>query len=197
MMQTATEIPVRKKELRAAMMQKRHAMSVSARAAADRAIAEAVLQHPAYQAAKQVFAYVSMPHEVGTGQILKAVLADGKLLGLPVCEPDCCGMHFYRLQALSELKAGAYRIPAPPVSDDRLLVPDEYTLVIVPMLAFDAEGYRLGAGGGYYDRFLAAHPVQTLGICYADCRLTQLPHDDYDRKLSCCVTEQKTEDFYG
>ncbi|MCR4759133.1 MAG: 5-formyltetrahydrofolate cyclo-ligase [Oscillospiraceae bacterium] len=197
MIQTATEIPVGKKELRAAMMKKRRAMSVSARAAADRAIAEAVLQHPVYQAAKQVFAYVSMPHEVGTGRILEAVLADGKLLGLPVCEPDCCGMQFYRLKALSELKAGAYRIPVPPVSGDRLLVPDENTLVIVPMLAFDAEGYRLGAGGGYYDRFLAANPVQTVGICYADCRLTQLPHDDYDRKLSCCVTEQKTEDFYG
>lgn len=197
MIQTATEIPVGKKELRAAMMKKRRAMSVSARAAADRAIAEAVLQHPAYQAAKQVFAYVSMPHEVGTGRILEAVLADGKPLGLPVCEPDCCGMRFYRLRALSELKAGAYRIPAPPVSDDRLLVPDENTLVIVPMLAYDAECYRLGAGGGYYDRFLAANPVQTLGICYADCRLAQLPHDDYDIKLSCCVTEQKTEDFYG
>ena len=106
-------------------------------------------------------------------------------------------MQFYRLDALSELRAGAYRIPAPPVSADRLLVPSAETLMIVPMLAFDAAGYRLGAGGGYYDRYLAAHQVQTIGICYADCRMTQLPHDNYDRKLMCCVTEQKTEDFYG
>ena len=197
MSRTATETDAEKKTLRAAMMSQRHAMSVAFRREADRAIAEAVKRHPAYEAASQVFAYVSMPHEVGTRAILEAVLADGKALGLPVCEPETCGMQFYRLEALSELKAGAYRIPVPPVTAERLLLPAEDTLVIVPMLAYDAAGYRLGAGGGYYDRFLAANPVHTVGICYADCRMTQLPHGMYDRKLECCVTEQKTEDFYG
>ena len=197
MIRTATETDVQKKLLRAAMMSQRHAISVAFRREADRAIAEAVLRHPAYQTASQIFAYVSMPHEVGTRAILEAVLADGKALGLPVCDTETSGMQFYRLDALSELKAGAYRIPVPPVSAERLLMPAEDTLVIVPMLAYDAEGYRLGAGGGYYDRFLAANPVRTVGICYADCRMTQLPHDMYDRKLECCVTEQKTEDFYG
>lgn len=190
-------ITAEKKELRTALMHQRRAMSLAFRKEADRLIAEAVLRHPAYQAAKQVLCYVSMPHEVGTRAILEAVLADGKMLGLPVCMPETCEMQFYRLDALSELRAGAYRIPAPPVSADRLLVPPAETLMIVPMLAFDASGYRLGAGGGYYDRYLAAHSVQTIGICYADCRMTQLPHDNYDRKLMCCVTEQKTEDFYG
>ena len=197
MIRTATETDVQKKLLRAAMMSQRHAISVAFRREADRAIAEAVLRHPAYQTASQIFAYVSMPHEVGTRAILEAVLADGKALGLPVCDTETCSMQFYRQDALSELKAGAYRIPVPPVSAERLLMPAEDTLVIVPMLAYDAEGYRLGAGGGYYDRFLAANPVRTVGICYADCRMTQLPHDMYDRKLECCVTEQKTEDFYG
>ena len=190
-------INMQKKELRTAFMQQRRAISFAFRREADRAIAEAVLKHPAYAAAKQVFAYVSMPHEVGTRALLEAVLQDGKALGLPVCTPETCTMQFYRLDALSELCAGAYRIPVPPASADRLLTPSADTLMIVPMLAFDAEGYRLGAGGGYYDRFLAAHTVQAVGICYADCRMTQLPHDNYDRKLMCCVTEQKTEDFYG
>ena len=190
-------ITAEKKELRTAVMHQRRAMSLAFRKEADRLIAEAVLRHPACKAAKQVFCYVSMPHEVGTRAILAAVLAEGKTLGLPVCTPETSEMQFYRLDALSELRAGAYRIPAPPVSADRLLVPSAETLIIVPMLAFDADGYRLGAGGGYYDRYLAAHQVQTIGICYADCRMTQLPHDNYDRKLMCCVTEQKTEDFYG
>ena len=188
---------IQKKELRTALMQQRRAMSFAFRREADCAIAEAVLRHPAYAAAKQVFAYVSMPHEVGTKALLEAVLADGKTLGLPVCSTETCSMQFYRLDALSELTAGAYRIPVPPASPERLLRPSADTLMIVPMLAFDAQGYRLGAGGGYYDRFLAAHSVQAVGICYADFRMTQLPHDNYDRKLACCVTEQKTEDFYG
>lgn len=179
------------------MMRLRKQMPFAVREAADNAIAEAVLSHPDYAAAKQIFAYVSMPHEVATGAILDAALRDGKTVGLPVCEPETHTLTFYRLDARSELRSGAYRIPVPPVSDDRILMPDADTLVLVPMLAFDEAGYRLGAGGGYYDRFLAAYPVKTLGICYADCKQTQLPHDANDRTISCCVTERKTEDFHG
>lgn len=193
----SAEIRLQKKDLRAEMMAKRRAMPSAQREAADCAITEAVLRHPAYRAAKQVFAYVSMPHEVGTNMLLDSALAAGKIIGLPVCTPETREMKFYCLHARAELRKGAYRIPIPPVSEDRLLIPDAETLVIVPMLAFDAEGYRLGAGGGYYDRFLSAQPVRTIGICYADCRLTQLPHDANDQRIACCVTEQKTEDFYG
>lgn len=191
------DVRLQKKDLRAELMAKRRAMPSAQREAADRAIAEAVLQHPAYRTAKQVFAYVSMSHEVGTGLLIDRALAAGKIIGLPVCTLETREMNFYRLDVRAELQTGAYRIPIPPVSEERLLIPDAETVVIVPMLAFDTEGYRLGAGGGYYDRFLSAQPVQTIGICYADCRLTQLPHDAYDQRIACCVTEQKTEDFYG
>ena len=193
----SSEITAAKKSLRDQVFQARAEMPFDRRIAADEKITEAVLRHPAYQNAKQVFCYVSMPHEVSTRSLLSAVLKDGKTLGLPVCEPESCTMTFYRLDALSELRAGAFRIPVPPVSEDRVLLPDADTLMIVPMLAYDAAGYRLGAGGGYYDRYLAKYKIKTLGICYAECRQTQLPHDEYDQKLQSCVTEQKTEDFYG
>ena len=193
----STAIAEEKKALRRMLFQARSEMSFDSRSAADRKIAESVLQHPAYKQAKQIFCYVSMPHEVSTRTLLSAALNDGKILGLPVCEPETCSMTFYRLDALSELKTGAFRIPVPPVSEDRILLPDENTLMIVPMLAFDAEGYRLGAGGGYYDRYLEKYQIRTLGICYAACRQTALPHDATDRRLEACITEQKTEDFYG
>lgn len=186
-----------KKALRRELMARRAAMPFDRRAAADAAVTEAVLAHPAYKAAKQIFCYVSMPHEVSTRALLAAALSGGKTLGLPVCNTADSTMTFYRLDALGELKAGEYRIPVPPVSEERRMIPSAETLMIVPMLAFDADGHRLGAGGGYYDRFLATYQIQTLGICYADCRLEQLPHEAFDQKLMCCVTEQKTEDFYG
>ncbi|HBI85800.1 MAG TPA: 5-formyltetrahydrofolate cyclo-ligase [Ruminococcus sp.] len=186
-----------KKALRTEMMHLRREMPFAVRAAADHAIADAVLASPEYAAAKQVFAYVSMPHEVGTRELLARMLADGKTVGLPVCEMQTHTMLFYRLDSMTELVSGAYRIPVPPVSPERLLHPAADTLMLVPMLAFDGDGYRLGAGGGYYDRYLAANRVQTIGICYAACRQAQLPHDEYDRTLTCCVTEQKREDFYG
>ena len=190
---------VQKKALRAEILAQRRAMTSAQRAAADAAIAEQILAHPDYAGAETVFAYVSMPHEVGTRALLDRILQSGKRLGLPVCDPETHTLTFYRLDAAEELVRGMYRIPVPPVSEDRRLTPDAATLVLVPMLAFDGEGYRLGAGGGYYDRFLAEYgqTVRVLGICYAENRLTQLPHDAYDQKISCCVTEQKGEERYG
>ena len=186
-----------KKALRRRIIEQRAAMSFEQRAAADAAITETVLRHPDFQAAKQVFCYVSMPHEVSTRALLAEILKSGKTLGLPVCDPLLNAMIFYRLDSLKELTQGAYRIPAPPASEDRILLPDADTLMILPMLSFDSEGFRLGAGGGYYDRYLAKNQIKTLGICYADCKQAQLPHDAYDQRLMCCVTEQTPEDFYG
>ena len=101
----STETGMEKQAMRREMLELRRSMSFEQRDAADAAIAKAVLAHPVFRAAKQIFAYVSMPHEVGTRAILEAVLADGKALGLPVCDTETSGMQFYRLDALSELKA--------------------------------------------------------------------------------------------
>ena len=192
------DITAEKKQIREKMLAVRRAMSPAARAAADCAIAEQVTALPVFQAAKQVFAYVSMPHEVGTESLLNAVLSAGKRLGLPVCRTKTHQMDFYRLDALTELTEGAYRIPVPPEAPDRLLIPDADTLVIVPMLALDANGYRIGAGGGYYDRFLTAHPeVHPVGICYAECLTDALPHDIYDKQIACCITQRQTEEHHA
>ncbi len=192
-------VKAQKKALRAEILKRRMEMPADMRKAADAAITEQILAHPDFIRAKTVFAYVSMPHEVGTRGLLRSITAAGKVLGLPVCDPKTHTLTFYRLGSPDELVTGLYRIPVPPVSADRILIPDADTLVIVPMLAFDREGYRLGAGGGYYDRFLAefGQTVRAIGICYAENRTAHLPHDAYDRKVPCCVTEQKGEEHYG
>lgn len=192
-----TDCSMQKKILRAQMLEKRRQMPFDVRAEADAAITRQVLAHPAYLQAQQIFAYVSMPHEVSTRALLKAALADGKTVGLPVCIQKTRQMHFYRLDSLEELRTGAYRIPVPPDTPDRLLTADERTLVLVPMLAIDRDGYRLGAGGGFYDRWLAANPVQCIGICYAGCCAETLPHDRFDQIIPCCITEQTTEEYHG
>ncbi|MBR3267555.1 MAG: 5-formyltetrahydrofolate cyclo-ligase [Oscillospiraceae bacterium] len=188
-----------KKALRAEILGKRREMPAERREAADASITAQILEHPDFIRAKTVFAYVSMPHEVRTRELLCRILAAGKVLGLPVCDAGTHTLTFYRLDSCDELTEGKYRIPVPPVSEERLLTPDADTLVLVPMLAFDDDGYRLGAGGGYYDRFLAAygHCVRIIGICYAENRIAHLPHDAYDQKIPCCITEQKQEERYG
>ena len=194
---TEPSLREQKRALRAEMIRRRHEMSPPEREAADAAITAAVLAHPLFAAAKQVFAYVSMPHEVGTDALIRASLASGKVLGLPVCDPETKAMTFFRLDSPDELTEGAYHIPVPPQTADRLLTADGDTLVIVPMFAFDGAGYRLGQGGGYYDRWLAANPVPAAGICYENGRTETLPRGRYDRALRYLITEQKSEDYYG
>lgn len=184
-----------KAALRDAMLQKRSAMPFDVRAVADETIAKRVLQSPEYASANRVFAYVSMPHEVHTRFLLGEILADGKQLALPVCDTYRHTMQFYLLHSMDELKSGAYRIPVPPVSPERCVQPDATSLMLLPMLAFDAHGYRLGAGGGYYDRYLALYHPITMGLCYAECFVRALPRDMYDRKMLCCATEQRMEVF--
>ena len=184
-----------KQTLRREMLRRRKDMSVQQRQAADDAIAARVLADLDFAAAEQILLYVSMPHEVGTERLLRACLSLGKTLGLPVCDTETHTMQFYRLGDLSELRAGAYRIPVPPQSPDRLLIPERNTLMLMPMLAFDGDGYRLGAGGGFYDRYLATYPVRTTGLCYAACRVPALPRDRYDIPMQRCITEQTTEEF--
>lgn len=193
-----SEVKARKRELRAQMRQLRADMPPHERSAADAAILERICGHPLYQSAKTVLAYVSMPHEVATRDFLARCLSNGKTLGLPICDADTHTMTFYRLDSISELTAGAYGIPVPPQEQSRVLTPDAETVVLVPMLAFDSDGYRLGAGGGYYDRFLAQYPgLPAVGICYAQCKVGALPRDRYDRRLTHCITQHNTEEYNG
>lgn len=187
-----------KKAIRQEMMRRRAAMPFDVHAEADAAICANVLASDAFQRAKTVFLYVAMPHEVGTKALMQACLDTGRTLALPVCNTVAHTMIFYRLEAMDELRAGAYRIPIPPVAEDRICIPDAETLMLLPMMAYDKEGYRLGAGGGYYDRYLAQYPaLQTLGLCYAECTVDALPRDAYDRTMIALATENGMEDFHG
>lgn len=73
-----------------------------------------------------------------------------------------------------------------------LVLPSELDCVIVPGLAFDKRGYRLGYGKGFYDRFLADLNVPTIGVCFSQFLLDELPFDVYDVPVSSVVTERST-----
>lgn len=147
-----------------------------------------VQAHPWMQEADVILAYCSCGAEPDTRALLQWLLETGRQTALPVCESKGM-MQFYLLQDLADLQTGAYGIPEPtgrvcPVLTDK-------TLCIVPGLAFTADGKRLGQGGGYYDRFLAAHPgLRTMGITYW-CRLREtVPCEVHDSKVDVVVTEE-------
>ena len=142
-----------KQALRAEIRAKKRAMTPAQIEAASDRLAELLFAHPAYQAAKNLYGYLSYNQEVRTAKILQQAQKDGKRVAVPKVFGD--EMRFLWLDDLSAVAPGAYNIPEPvadtPVADDVT------ALVLMPGLAFDPDGHRCGYGGGFYDKYLAAH----------------------------------------
>ncbi len=154
----------------------------------DAALCRNILDHPWFQKADTVMAYAAMASEPQLGPLLEEILRLGKHLVLPRCESQGT-MTGRQVGCLSQLAPGYRGIPEPgealPVVD-----PEEIDLVLAPGMAFDPSGGRLGRGKGYYDRFLAAYPGKTMGVCYQSALLEQVPMERQDRWMDAVATDQ-------
>ena len=148
-------------------------MEKSAKAQADSIIARKLLALPEYQAAKTVLCYVSMPQEVDTAAVIAQALADGKRVAAPKCLPGR-KLVFRLVSDTSQWQINRFGVKEPEDACPKL-VDFSGAVCIVPGLAFDSNGNRLGFGGGYYDRFLAGFPGCKIGLCYHICVEKTLP----------------------
>lgn len=143
-----------------------------------------------YRKSKTLFAFVSTPIEVDTSLIIETALKDGKRLAVPKCRDKSGLMDFYYITSVSCLKKGAFSIMEP---DEALCEKvSDYSdgLCIVPGLCFDFQGYRLGFGKGYYDRFLERFGGTSVGICYSRCIEKELPKGIFDKNTDILVTDK-------
>lgn len=143
----------------------------------SRLLCSMVLETDAYRQAHTIYGYLPFNQEVDTLPLLQQALADGKQVALPKCRGK--EMDFILLSDLSRIRHTAFGVPEP--LEDTPLACDSSALVIVPGLVFDRRGYRIGYGGGYYDRFLAGEPSHpTIALCFDFQLIDQLepePHD--------------------
>ena len=166
-----------KKDLRAFVRAKKRAMTPAQVEAASARLAQQLFRHPAYQAARSLYGYLSYNQEVRTIPIMRQAQADGKRVAVPKVYGDT--MKFLWLDDLDAVAPGAYNIPEPIADEPE--ADDETALVLMPGLAFDPEGHRCGYGGGFYDKFLAAHPNHpTIALCYGFQMFDHLDVDAHD-----------------
>ena len=133
--------------------------------------------HPAYQAARSLYGYLSYNQEVRTRAILEQAQRDGKRVAVPKVFGDT--MKFLWLDDLDAVSLGYCNIPEP--TADGPEADDEEALVLMPGLAFDPEGHRCGYGGGFYDRYLEQHPRhKTLALCFDFQMYDHLDTDAHD-----------------
>lgn len=150
-------------------------------------LVEKFLALPQLERAETVMIFCGVGRELDTMPLLDRLLAMGKRVAFPVCLPGR-RMEARAVTSQEELVPGAFGIPAP--GDGCPAVPrEEIGLVLAPCLLCDREGFRLGFGGGYYDRFLAGYTGDTVCICPAGRMEERLPRDEFDVPVDLVLTD--------
>lgn len=181
-----------KKQLRKQIIARRNALATAVREAKSEIIVKKVLELPAWQQAGIIMSYVSFGSEVATPALIKAALAGGKRVAVPLCVRD--GRRLIASEVLAfpdDLQPGTWGILEPRPESLRPLEPELIDLVIVPGVAFDRGGNRLGYGAGYYDRFLATlRPgAMTIALAFTEQIVPDVYPEPHDRPVDMVITE--------
>lgn len=177
-----------KDELRAEMKRLRRQLSKEEAEQKSRAAAGAVFALPQYRSAATVMAYMSSFKEISTAAIISDAIKHKRLV-LPVSNTDSLTITPSYLKSESDLVKGAYGIYEPRVIEPAET--DDIDAAIIPGIAFDRRGGRLGFGKGYYDRFLSEFRGVKIGFCYEFQLIDELPLDSHDIPMDIIITEKR------
>ena len=170
--------------LRKQIREQKRAMTAEQIDASSRQLAQLFFASDYYRQAKTIYGYLPYNQEVRTVPILQQALKDGKKVAVPKVYGD--EMKFIYLDDLSKIEKGYAGIPEPIA--DKPVADDPTALVLMPGLAFDRQGHRIGYGGGFYDKFLAEEPDHpTLALCYGFQMVEFLPTEEFDVPVDCVL----------
>ncbi len=196
-----------KSALRRRFTDLRDSLQGDERSAAEAAIYERLFALPAWRSAPMVCGYMSMRGELDTVPVWERAVSESKGYGLPVTVTGAKEgrMIFRRMAGFTpdELVPARFGVREPSEACPALSLRElEGALILVPGLAFDEGGYRIGYGGGYYDRFLAALrdariPVTAVGLVFSVCRTSLLPREPYDIPVDYVIDERRMTVTHG
>lgn len=178
-----------KEAVRAAALRRRSALGPECAAAASRTAQANLIGLPEFEAAGTVCCYLAMRGEVETGAVIDACLRAGKRVLVPAWDPRRCEYGLARLDASVRVAAGRAGVPEPVAPEWVWAGPD---LFVVPGVAFDACGVRLGRGGGHYDRLLSspcAAAAFRAGLAFQCQIVDRVPAGARDVPMDAVVTE--------
>ena len=195
-----SELRSQKNELRAELLEKRRSILPEKREEWDRKISNIFLGSISYRFCDIVLIYASTKDEISTKFIIEHSLANKKIVACPISNTGDNTLSFKTINSMDELYSGSYNILEPPKANlDFKDILNERTssgkrpplaVCVIPCLSYDAEGYRMGYGKGYYDRFLPTFEGTKIGLCYSDFKSNKLPKGKFDVKLDVIITEK-------
>ena len=175
-----------KGELRRRLRAERLELPAEYAAESDAAIFEKLIALPEFKEARTVFTYLSVEGEPDTREIINAAIDLGKTVAIPRVKG--ASMDAVPVKSLDGLSIGKFGI-FQPAGEWPGIDAGGIDFVVVPGLAFDRLGYRLGYGGGYYDRFLSKCHAYSVGLCRSAHAFEVLPRDEWDVPVDCVLTE--------
>ena len=191
-------IHVRKIRVRKGMIAQRRALSAEAIEKSGEAIRSRIVGLPEYAEARVVHCYVSAKsNEVDTRRLISDALEEGKRIVVPVTNVRGRRLDHSEIVSLDELEPGVFGLSEPKEETKRFVGIDEMDLVIVPGLAFDPRGHRIGFGGGFYDRFLSEVRAPKIALAYSFQVLEAIEVDRHDVKMDKIVTDERVYDCTG
>jgi 5-formyltetrahydrofolate cyclo-ligase len=183
----------RKQELRAGALRKRRSIDPEALAALSSLVEGNVLSLKEYKDARLLISYCAKDDEVQTRPLIERALQKGKRVAVIVTDVSSKTLSFSEIKSFDEeLAPGPFGILEPKSGRLRPIAIAQADLILVPLVAWDEKGHRLGYGAGYFDRALAgARTVTKVGLGLESQRLAQIPGSRLDVPLDVIVTEKR------
>ncbi len=151
----------------------------------NKKILEKIIDLKAVKEASVILTYVSTDNEVDTIELIKYLLKNNKLVAVPRVDGD--SMNFYYIKSLDDLNKGYMNIYEP-IGDD-MVKSFSKAISITPGICYSNDGYRIGYGKGFYDRFYSKNRVYSIGLCYSECLTSEKFNDLYDVAVDEIITD--------
>jgi len=187
------EIRKHKNEIREFHLSRRREMSDEQKAALDEKICGVLLSSATYRYADTILMYYAKDDEVNINSVAWAAVAAGKKVAFPKMNPDDRSMVFHYVTSPDDLEQGEYGIYEPKESLESFTVTGELqqnVICIIPAVVYDKKGFRIGYGGGYYDRYLSLFKGTKVGVEYYDFIVGTVPHGRFDLAVDVLISEK-------
>lgn len=180
-----------KQRLREKFLDTRTALSETDYLKKSEEIVSRLVEQPEFIAASTIHCYVSMEErrEVNTRALIKNILAQQKRLAVPVTDFETMRLESCLLKRFEDLEKNKWGVLEP--QEGSRLSPQEFDLVVVPMVGGDEDRNRIGYGKGFYDRFLSEVTCRTIGLSFECCIAESIPAEDFDVPLDKVITEER------
>lgn len=182
-----------KKHIRKTILASRNALSRQQIESMSRRIYDRFIRLDEARKCSTLMAFLNFGTEVITDYIIEWAWREGKQVAVPLCRPETKQMVISAMETFDDVEPGYFGVREPKRELLRPIEKNQIDLILVPAVAFDRKGYRVGYGGGYYDRFLSeiGKDVPRIGLVFSCQMIGEVPVDNYDLPVDKIITEEE------